>query len=138
MNKKHGMCGTPTWHSWNSMLRRCRDPKRSNYQFYGGRGITVCDRWSTFDSFLADMGTRPSDTTLDRINTDGNYEPGNCRWSTRSEQSKNKRKYHHKQTKCPAGHPYEGTRSNGHRRCLICHRNREAARRQQRRSQEAA
>jgi hypothetical protein len=82
---------TRTWNSWSSMLKRCRNPKNTNYPNYGGRGISVCDRWSEYVNFLADMGERPEGKTLDRINVNGNYEPSNCRWATLSEQQKNKR-----------------------------------------------
>jgi len=71
------------------MLARCRNTKRTNY---GGRGITVCERWQTFEHFLADMGERPPEMTLDRIDNDGNYELSNCRWSTNKEQSANRRR----------------------------------------------
>lgn len=91
-NKTHGMSRTPTWRSWSCMLTRCRNPCASDYQRYGGRGITVCDRWRSFENFFTDMGERPEGKTLDRINNNGNYEPGNCRWATPSEQSQNKRK----------------------------------------------
>lgn len=82
---------TPTYYSWQNMHARCRYPSVAMYPHYGGRGITVCERWSSFASFLADMGERPAGTTLDRIDSDGNYEPGNCRWSTRKVQNQNKR-----------------------------------------------
>ena len=73
------------------MKRRCLDPKRNSYKSYGGRGIKVCDRWLKFDNFIDDMGERPDEMTLDRINNDGNYEPANCKWSTAFEQCNNKR-----------------------------------------------
>ncbi len=89
----HGKFGTPTHVSWNAMLQRCTNENRDNYEFYGGRGIKVCERWESFENFLADMGERPVGTTLDRYpNNNGNYEPGNCRWATVSEQMKNRRK----------------------------------------------
>jgi hypothetical protein len=82
---------TPEYHSWSSMIQRCTNPKRDAWPLYGGRGITVCDRWRIFAAFLEDMGPRPGDTTLDRIDPDGNYEPGNCRWATSILQGRNKR-----------------------------------------------
>jgi hypothetical protein len=73
------------------MLDRCKNPNAPKFHHYGGRGITVCDRWLTFENFYADMGERPTDLTLDRINVDGNYEPANCRWATHKEQRANRR-----------------------------------------------
>jgi hypothetical protein len=86
---------TPTYHSWRSMIQRCTNPKRHNYRFYGGRGITVCERWRrSFDGFLADMGERPKGTTLDRFpGKNGNYEQGNCRWTSKREQARNSRNF---------------------------------------------
>ena len=73
------------------MIARCYNPKHPRFADYGGRGITVCERWLTFANFLADMGEPPPGLTLDRIDNDGNYEPGNCRWATDTQQRTNKR-----------------------------------------------
>jgi hypothetical protein len=94
----HGMSGSksPEYQAWAHMIRRCHTPSTKGYESYGGRGITVCDRWrNSFENFIADMGMRPSSQhSLDRINNDGNYEPGNCRWATPVEQSNNTRQVH--------------------------------------------
>lgn len=88
---KHGMYKSRTYKSWDSMLERCLNPRNKCYESYAGRGILVCGRWRVFDNFLADMGERPEGMSLDRIDNNGNYEPGNCRWATAKTQSSNTR-----------------------------------------------
>src|SRR5262245_6977627 len=83
---RHGMSRTRVYQIWIDMLRRCFGPQTRNYPNWGGRGITVCERWRSFVNFLADMGEPPPDQIIHRINGDGNYEPGNCVWATRAEQ----------------------------------------------------
>lgn len=88
----HGMSRSGTYRSWNAMWGRCTRVGNPSFANYGGRGVTVCDRWKSFESFFSDMGARPEGMTLDRFpNADGNYEPGNCRWATKAEQDNNKR-----------------------------------------------
>jgi hypothetical protein len=101
--KKHGLCRSRFYGIWCSMIRRCLSDTDKNYSNYKGRGITVCDSWrSSFEDFRSDMHESyvehcglygEKDTTLDRINTNGNYENLNCRWATKAEQSRNRRPY---------------------------------------------
>src|SRR5258708_3593459 len=86
---------TPTYRTWCSMRARCLNPNFHKYKSFGARGITICERWSKFENFLADMGERPEGKTLDRYpDKQGNYAPGNCRWATRSEQQRNRNDNH--------------------------------------------
>jgi len=91
-NRTHNQSrGSITYKSWLEMRGRCTRPTSPRYARYGGRGITYCERWESFENFLADMGPRPSrDHSLDRRNNDGNYEAANCRWATDTEQGRNK------------------------------------------------
>lgn len=86
----HGKTGTATFRVWTAMLSRCSNPNNDSYPRYGARGIKVCERWASFENFLEDMGKRPEGLSIERENNDGNYEPGNCKWATATEQSNNR------------------------------------------------
>lgn len=89
----HRQTKTREYGIWQTMLTRCRNPKRKDYPAYGGRGITVCDRWLSFENFIADMGRRPTpEHTLERKDNSAGYAPGNCEWVSRAAQNRNQRR----------------------------------------------
>lgn len=86
----HGMYGTPIYKCWQGMKNRCQNPRDHNFQKYGAKGITVCERWKTFENFMQDMGPMPSPKhTVDRKDNSKGYGPDNCKWSTKAEQNRN-------------------------------------------------
>lgn len=93
VSTSHKMHNSPEYITWAGMKSRCKSPLHTGYKYYGGLGVTVCERWQLFENFFADMGPKPSPIhSIDRINPYGNYEPSNCRWATPKEQANNKRK----------------------------------------------
>lgn len=92
----HAITGkmTTEYRVWRSMKNRCHDPNNQQYKNYGGRGISVCERWHSFENFLSDMGNRPGGAEIDRKDNFGNYEPGNCRWTTKKVNNRNRRDNH--------------------------------------------
>lgn len=88
-NRTHGLSHTPEYVVWCAMKQRCNYTKNKRFDRYGGRGIAICERWKDFANFYADMGERPEGMSLDRVNSDGDYTPENCRWATCSEQMSN-------------------------------------------------
>lgn len=127
----HRVSNMPEYQAWYDMKHRCLNPNNTRYANYGGRGIVVCKEWlNSFENFLEDMGPRPSRRSLDRIDNNGNYEPGNCRWATDKQQAYNKRTNNQNtnKTHCINGHELSGDNLQvtltgervGKRNCRTC------------------
>lgn len=116
----------PLFHVWRAMVARCTDPKNAKWKYYGGRGITVCERWRTFENFKTDMGERPDGHTVERKDNNGNYEPENCIWATMAVQGANRRNSGPQarpiEYRGETHHASEWARKLGLSRATICHR----------------
>ncbi len=131
---KHGMCGSAEYRTWRHMIDRCTNPSDAGYAYYGGRGIRVHKPWvASFRKFYDYVGPRPGSIySIDRVDNNGNYEPGNVRWATPTQQANNKRRPKRK-THCVAGHALTAENvyvqeKTGYRFCLKCRSRREAER----------
>ncbi len=122
---RHGRAETKIYQIWSDMVGRCVRLTHQRFADYGGRGITVCDRWRDFANFYADMGDRPAGRSLDRIDNDRGYSPGNCRWAAAAEQRANRRPQR-PPSACRRGHAYTAANlamtREGKRRCRTCSR----------------
>ena len=121
----HGLSTDPLYEIWEAIIQRCTNPNNKKWADYGGRGITVCERWRDFEAFRADMAPRPEGLTVDRIDVNGNYEPGNCRWATYSEQNSNRRPSEvcsngHPRTPANTIHSFDSKRGKTRIRCADC------------------
>lgn len=137
-NATHRMTGTPEFGTWIHMRSRCLTLTDDAYHLYGGRGITIYGPWiESFEAFFAYIGPKPGPNySIDRIDNDGNYEPGNVRWATPREQIRNQRHAKRSQTACLKGHPFDEENTyrspQGYRRCRKCRKLRDDAKRAER------